>query len=490
MERHSQATQYFMCYPEGSMTPTSYGTGMPFVAVSYLTLENPVSEPTTIHYSLVQQTQQENCTATGGVFIGEEAFSNNQHLRAFNPSPVSYAQTTPESTHSNYSSSYLPTSDPEADLKKYCDLLLEGSCFLPETEVSSSVLQEFNLTDLTPFLATQLPEVPQEQQVPQQQQPAQQRQVQEEQEDTAMSTYLERLPFLDNPHPPNFPFPPIHNLPPIHTLQFPHPPQHHNVLSSPNLVQHSSSNHTNFKRETRPPSPPRSPSPSNKRPKKNFTKEFSDRFHALLDHNEDACRQWQVYAQKHKNLCTIRRPPCIKVLRGFCASYGHEFTELACDEKYGALGTRTECMCRHKPMPLSSSPRVPSPLESPPSLGPARTTRTHAHASPYSPHDQYNYMMSSSSSSKEEMELPLSPPRSPASPATPMTQESWGAFIRQASATMQEGLNAFLGGAECQQCHHRRPLSQSEVVSFFTSPHGLRCGQYRCPGSLFIKPGK
>eukprot|EP00026_Physarum_polycephalum_P007308 Phypoly_transcript_07367.p1 GENE.Phypoly_transcript_07367~~Phypoly_transcript_07367.p1 ORF type:complete len:361 (+),score=59.75 Phypoly_transcript_07367:91-1173(+) len=128
------------------------------------------------------------------------------------------------------------------------------------------------------------------------------------------------------------------------------------------------------------------------RSKKNYTKEFNIRFHDLLNNNEHASNEWHLYAQRHKGKCTIKRAPCIKVSRGFCASYAHEFSDLAKEERYGALGTRTECGCMHKPQPLSSS------------SGPARKQRQSARITPYP---------SQQTSSPSTPELPSTEPSSP-----------------------------------------------------------------------------
>lgn len=158
-----------------------------------------------------------------------------------------------------------------------------------------------------------------------------------------------------------------------------------------------------------PQSPPSSPSHSPKRNKKNYTKEFNTRFHELLNHNEDAANQWHLYAQKYKARCTIKRSPCIKVSRGFCASYGSEFNELAKEERYGALGTRTECECGHKAAPLilpSSSSSIPAASSSSSPSSPAqRKQRTTVRPSPYptSSHSRAN------PSTPQEIELPDSP---------------------------------------------------------------------------------
>lgn len=141
-------------------------------------------------------------------------------------------------------------------------------------------------------------------------------------------------------------------------------------------------------------SPCSSPPPSPKRNKKNYTKEFNLKFHELLNNNEQASNEWHLYAQRHKGKCTIKRAPCIKVSRGFCASYGQEFAYLAKEEKYGALGTRTECACMHKPAPLASS-------------GPARKQRQSARAAPYPASS------SQSAPGTPDLELPTTPADAP-----------------------------------------------------------------------------
>lgn len=154
------------------------------------------------------------------------------------------------------------------------------------------------------------------------------------------------------------------------------------------------------------PSPPLSP----KRSKKNFTKVFNLRFHDLLNNNDHASSEWHLYAQRHKNRCTIKRAPCIKVSRGFCASYGQEFTELAKEEKFGALGTRTECGCMHKPQPLVSG------------SGPSKKQRQSTRSAPYPAQAQTR-----SPSTPQEPELPSTPAADP--PSSPLVCPSTSSFF-------------------------------------------------------------
>jgi hypothetical protein len=193
-------------------------------------------------------------------------------------------------------------------------------------------------------------------------------------------------------------------------------------------------------------SPCSSPPPSPKRCKKNYTKEFNVRFHNLLSKNEHASNEWHIYSQRHKGKCTIKRAPCIKVSRGFCASYGQEFTDLAKEEKYGALGTRTECACRHKPAPLCST-------------GPARKQRQPARSIPY-PEPVQNQ----SPGTPQDLELPSTPGDSSSS----LTKQAWMNFLLQSAPILHEGFNKFMGGMRCSACAASRAFASEDVVAFLT----------------------
>jgi len=194
------------------------------------------------------------------------------------------------------------------------------------------------------------------------------------------------------------------------------------------------------------------------RSKKNYTKEFNLRFHDLLNNNEIASNEWHLYAQRHKGKCTIKRAPCIKVSRGFCASFAHEFTDLAKEEKYGALGTRTECGCMHKPQPLSSS------------SGPARKQRQPARTTPYAPQQQ--------TSSPSTPELPS------AESSSSFTNQAWISFLRQSAPALHEGFNTFMGGMRCSACHARRLFaSRDEVIAYLTR-EPIPCAQECCAGHM------
>jgi hypothetical protein len=220
--------------------------------------------------------------------------------------------------------------------------------------------------------------------------------------------------------------------------------------------------------------PPRIPSPASpcsspespKRNKKNYTKEFNVRFHDLLDKNQDAANEWHRYSQRHKTKCTIKRAPCIKVSRGFCASYGREFTEFAKEEKYGALGTRTECLCQHRPVPLRSS-------SSSSGSGPAamRNKRPSVRNAPYPE--------PTSTPSTPDVELPIH--------SAHLDKHAWLMFLEQSASTMQQGFNTFLGGAQCTVCGARRPFANSDEVIMYMMRERIPCTQACCNGSLQIR---